>query len=31
LTFSALIGLFGGSLPALKAARENIVNALRAQ
>src|SRR5262245_46050777 len=31
LIFSALIGLFGGSLPALKAARENIVNALRAQ
>jgi len=31
LIFSALIGLVGGSLPALKAARENIVNALRAQ
>ena len=31
LIFSALIGLFGGSLPAFKAARENIVNALRAQ
>lgn len=29
LVFSALIGLFGGSLPALKAAREKIVNALR--
>jgi putative ABC transport system permease protein len=31
LVFSALIGLFGGSLPALKAARERIVNALRAR
>ena len=31
LIFSALIGLVGGSLPAFKAARENIVNALRAQ
>jgi putative ABC transport system permease protein len=31
LVFSGLIGFFGGSLPALKAARENIVSALRAQ
>jgi putative ABC transport system permease protein len=31
LVFSALIGFFGGSLPALKAAREKIVNALRAR
>ncbi|MCI0337274.1 MAG: ABC transporter permease [Acidobacteria bacterium] len=30
LIFSALIGLVGGSLPALKAAREHIVTALRA-
>ncbi|MBO0800588.1 MAG: ABC transporter permease [Blastocatellia bacterium] len=30
LIFSALIGLVGGSLPALKAAREQIVTALRA-
>jgi putative ABC transport system permease protein len=29
LVFSALIGFFGGSLPALKAAREQIVTALR--
>ncbi len=31
LIFSALIGFFGGSLPALKAARETIVSALRAR
>jgi putative ABC transport system permease protein len=31
LVFSALIGFFGGSLPALKAARETIVSALRAR
>lgn len=31
LVFSAPIGLFGGSLPALKAARERIVNALRSR
>lgn len=31
LAFSALIGFFGGSLPALKAARETIVSALRAR
>jgi putative ABC transport system permease protein len=31
LIFSALIGLVGGSLPALKAAREQIVTALRAR
>ncbi|HZN12262.1 MAG TPA: ABC transporter permease [Blastocatellia bacterium] len=29
LVFSALIGFFGGSLPALKAAREQIVTALK--
>jgi putative ABC transport system permease protein len=31
LVFSALIGFFGGSLPALKAARETIVSALRSR
>jgi len=31
LVFSALIGLIGGSIPALKAAREQIVSALRAR
>ncbi|HKX32173.1 MAG TPA: ABC transporter permease [Blastocatellia bacterium] len=31
LVFSALIGFIGGSLPALKAAREKIVNALRSR
>jgi len=31
LIFSALIGFFGGSLPALKAARETIVSALRSR
>jgi ABC-type antimicrobial peptide transport system permease subunit len=31
LAFSVLMGFFGGFLPAVRAARMNIINALRAE